>query len=506
MTAPPPIDDDLPGLLRRALTAFEAGDETALDAALDAIGPARASAAPALLGGLALGGAGFALRLAASRGDRPEPGECLEAVVGAFTSLVEAPPGAPEGHERRVAEWLVAGFSLPDDPASVLDVMRAALLVEHGPLSELPEAVLAAMRHERWELALRGLTRTREGLGAGTPRNAYGLGAMVLHRLGRYAEADRWVRDGLGGQQQLLDIGPAQPEAALLARWGRHARPLVTILCTTYNHERYIESAIRGFLAQDCEFPFEILIHDDASTDGTQDVIRRWQQRYPQLIRPVLQTVNQKSRGVHPFELLLARARGDYVATCEGDDFWIHPHKLQHQVSFLMAHPDASCSAHNYYHFIESRLLLRPWTKIGRDFFVSQRQLMATQFLLWLPTLVFRKTFSSLPPERALAAFGDQFLTSWLGTMGRCAYFDSLTAAVRRENEFSTWSPLPDAEKERRRVRTWAAMLRLHERLGNAQAVADLQAKIAASKLDAATQASILAASAPTTTPTLAAA
>jgi hypothetical protein len=185
------------------------------------------------------------------------------------------------------------------------------------------------------------------------------------------------------------------------------------------------------------------------------------------------------------------------VATCEGDDYWVDASKLSRQVGFLMAHPEVSCSAHNYHHFIETSLTVRRWSRLGRDCFISPRQLMATQFLLWLPTLVFRKTFSALPPERALAAFGDQFLTSYLGTMGRCAYFDSLVGAVRRENEFSSWSPLPAREKERRRVKTWVAMLRMHQRLGNEQAVSDLTAKIDASSLDAPAKAALLAASAP---------
>ena len=94
------------------------------------------------------------------------------------------------------------------------------------------------------------------------------------------------------------------------------------------------------------------------------------------------------------------------------------------------------------------------------------------------------------------AAFGDQFLTSYLGTLGRCAYFDTFVGAVRRENEFSSWSPLPEKEKERRRVKTWVAMLRMHERLGNGQAVDDLNTKIHASKLDAPTKAALFEASA----------
>ena len=207
-----------------------------------------------------------------------------------------------------------------------------------------------------------------------------------------------------------------------------------------------------------------------------------------------------------PLETLLARARGGYVATCEGDDYWIAPTKLQRQVAFLRGHADVSCSAHNYYHFVESTLAIKPWRPVRKDFFVSPRQLMAVQFLLWLPTLVFRKSFSTLPPERALAAFGDQFITSYLGTLGRGVYFETMVGAVRRENAFSTWSPLPEAEKERRRVRTWAALVRLHERLGNPQAVDDLMARIHGSALDASTKASILDASSSPTPSTLAAA
>lgn len=488
----PPIDADLPDLLRRLLQQFADGDTPGQTVTLAAIGSPRLLAAPTVVGALCLGGADFALRLVAAVDPAADPAVCSQFVLEALAGLLEAPPDAPADHEHRLAQWLIDGYGLASPAAALLDTVRAEFLITQGPLEELPEAVLAAMRLQQWALAVRGLTRVHEAMGSKTPRNTYGLAAMCLHRLGQFDQADRWALEGLGDKAALLDIPPVRSEHELLRRWGTHAAPVISIICTTYNHERYIESAIRGFLSQDCAYPFEILIHDDASTDRTQDVIRRWQQRYPRLIKPVLQRVNQKSQGIHPFELLLAQARGAYVATCEGDDFWVDPGKLQHQVGFLMKHPDISCSAHNYHHYIETSLTIRTWSKIGRDFFIPQRQLMATQFLIWLPTLVFRKTFSALPPERALAAFGDQFLTSYLGTMGRCAYFDSLVGAVRRENEFSSWSPLPDAEKERRRVRTWAAMRCLQQRMGQQQAVDDLTAKIAASSLDEPTKASIV--------------
>lgn len=480
----PPLDADLGSQLRRLQQALADGDEPVQQALLAARGADGWLSAPTLVAALALGGAGLAMRLVALAAPGLGAEDRQARVVDAFAGTLDAPPGAGD-HERAVAQWLIDGLGLQADAATLLDLMRAEFLIAEGPMTELPEAVLAAVRLEQWALALRGLQRMRDTLGAGTPRNAYGLAAMCLHKLGRFAEADAWVHEGLGEQARLLSIGPVKTETELMRQWGKHRAPVISIICCTYNHERYIDHAIRGFLAQDCPYPFEILIHDDASTDGTARIVREWQARYPNVIRPTLQTVNQFSRGVRPFELLLAQARGEFVATCEGDDFWTDPNKLRKQVGYLKAHPDVSCSAHNYHHFMESSLTVKPWSALGRDFFLSARQLMSVQLVLWLPTLVFRKSFRQLPPERDLAAIGDQFLTSYLGTQGRCAYFETMTAAVRRENEFSLWSPLSKDEKERRRIRTWAALVRLYERTGQAQAVADLQGRIDASKLPA---------------------
>lgn len=345
-------------------------------------------------------------------------------------------------------------------------------------------AAEAAFEAGQWAQALRGFERARDSLQGETPRDVLAMGSMCLHRLKRYHDAESWALEGLGDQRALLAVGEPLTEAQHFARWGGNRVPVVSIVCTTFNHERYIETAIRGFLSQQTSFPFEILIHDDASTDGSQEIITRWQGRYPRIMRTVLQSENQFSRGVRPFELLLAQARGAYVATCEGDDFWIDASKLQRQVSFLHAHPEFSCSAHNYYHYDESALSVTPWLKKPRDRVLSARELMAIKRLLWLPTLVFRKTFSTMPPERALAPIGDQFLTSYLGTFGACMYFDEFLGAVRRENAFSTWSPLGTTEKELVRVKTWMAVSRFHAKAGNHQAVIDVLTKIAASPLD----------------------
>lgn len=505
----PAIDADLPGLLER-LHPQGAADAGAA-AALAAIGPGRAVQPATLVGALCIGGVALATRLVASQYPGASDDEQTATVLDAFEAVLTPPPGAAPDHELHTAQWLVDGFHLPVPAAALLDIVRAGFLIDRGPVEELPVAIQGAMERQQWALALRGLERQRQAEGDKLPRSGYGRGAMCLHMLGRYQEADQWARRGLGDKQAaLIAIPPVHTEAELLAGWARHGRtadePIVSIICTTYNHERYIESTIRGFLSQACEFPFEILIHDDASTDQTQAVIRAWQQRYPSIIKPLLQTVNQKSQGVRPFETMLARARGEFVATCEGDDFWVDAGKLQRQVGFLRDHPDFSCTTHNYHHYVESSLTVKPWRRSVKDFVITPRQLMSARWLLWLPTLVFRKTFSALPPERSLAAFGDQFLTSYLGTQGRGMYFETVFSAVRRENDFSTWSPLPEAEKERRRAKTWLAMVRLHERLGNSHAVEELMAKFNCSSLDAEAKASLLSASTPFQSPTLAAA
>ena len=124
-------------------------------------------------------------------------------------------------------------------------------------------------------------------------------------------------------------------------------KPRVSILCITYNQGKFIRDALDGFLMQKTNFPFEVLIHDDASTDGTADIIREYAKKYPDIIKPVLQTENQWSRGVSISKIFQwPRITGEYVAVNEGDDYWTDPYKLQKQVDFMDAHPDYSVCFH----------------------------------------------------------------------------------------------------------------------------------------------------------------
>lgn len=118
--------------------------------------------------------------------------------------------------------------------------------------------------------------------------------------------------------------------------------PLVSICCITYNHENYIRDAIEGFLMQKTSFPIEIIIHDDASTDNTAQIIKEYEDKYPDLFCNIFQNENQWSKGGGSIyaRFVYPQARGKYIALCEGDDYWTDPLKLQKQVDFLEENPD----------------------------------------------------------------------------------------------------------------------------------------------------------------------
>ena len=124
---------------------------------------------------------------------------------------------------------------------------------------------------------------------------------------------------------------------------------LVTIRCAAYNHGAYIRQTLDGFVKQQTNFRFEALVHDDASTDNTADIIREYANKYPDIIKPFYETENQffKHNGVID-RIFAANTRGKYLAICEGDDFWTDPLKLQKQVDFLESHPDYNLVCHNW--------------------------------------------------------------------------------------------------------------------------------------------------------------
>lgn len=213
----------------------------------------------------------------------------------------------------------------------------------------------------------------------------------------------------------------------------------VSILCTAYNQVDYIEQAIQGFLRQKTTFNFEVLIHDDASMDGTAEIIKKYQQIFPKKIRCIFQQQNQFSKGVSVTKNLFKIARGKYIALCEGDDFWIDDNKLQIQFDFLESHRDYSLCVHSGYNaYADGKLM----TGLFRPFKSNQTVDLIEIMENWLfPTasIFYRKELRDPYdiPFAYGAPCGDYPLVVFLSTKGKVFYFDKTMCVYRRLAKYS---------------------------------------------------------------------
>jgi len=170
---------------------------------------------------------------------------------------------------------------------------------------------------------------------------------------------------------------------------------LVSCICITYNHKDFINKCLDGMLMQETDFPYEIIIYDDCSTDGTREIVKEYAEKYPNKIRTVLPEENQYSKigdivrevFVHPI------VKGKYVALCEGDDFWNDPLKLQLQANFMEKHPEYSVCYHECLIYNTVTRELYPTTKysIDGDFDITTDMFLNSSERLGQPlTMMYR--------------------------------------------------------------------------------------------------------------------
>lgn len=251
-----------------------------------------------------------------------------------------------------------------------------------------------------------------------------------------------------------MEIGNLRTEQEIIQNWrGETTKPAVSIACITYNHEKYIEDAIKGFLIQETDFPFEVLIHDDASTDRTADIIREYEAKYPRLIKPLYQIENQYSKGVRPNPCFnFPRAQGKYIALCEGDDYWTDPKKLQIQYDFLENHAEYVCCYHNAFVFYGTKIVEESKLPINfkRDF--SSIEMMKSDCFILTLSCFFRNCITEFPKEICLVKNGDNFLFSLLGQHGGGKFLKQIRPSAYRVHKGGIWSTKSITEK---RI-TWA--------------------------------------------------
>lgn len=222
---------------------------------------------------------------------------------------------------------------------------------------------------------------------------------------------------------------------------------LVSVACLAFNHEATLAEALGSFVSQKTEFAFEILVNDDASTDGTAEVLREYAERYPGLIRPFYQQKNLFSQGKDPLlEALFPNARGKYVALCEGDDYWTDPTKLQRQADFLESHPEYSACVHNTtVHYCGGEQADELLRRVDGDCDVTLAQIIPGMNGAYHTSSLMAKTaLIANPPDFYFTAyqygFGDYPDALWLALNGPIRFLDRSMSVYRVGSNASSWS------------------------------------------------------------------
>ena len=240
-------------------------------------------------------------------------------------------------------------------------------------------------------------------------------------------------------------------------------KPLVSVLCITYNQEKYIGQALESILCQKTNFPFEVIVHDDASTDSTLNIIRKIESRYPEKLKVIVEEENQYNNlppGGYLDGVMRPFVHGKYIAVCEGDDYWINENKLQKQVDYLKK--NKKCTAVCHQALVVDGINSE---SIGYMGYGDKARNLSVEDLLdfWdIPTasLVYR------------ADIMEEFVTKWtfdtpvgdfpraiyLASKGYIHYLPDMDSVYRYRTPGSYSSSNEDSEKIIERANKWIAM------------------------------------------------
>ena len=231
--------------------------------------------------------------------------------------------------------------------------------------------------------------------------------------------------------------------------------PLVSVCIITYNHEKYIKRCLESVLEQQTSFPFEVVIGEDCSEDNTRDIIRYFEKKHPDIIRPIYH-VRNVGAARNNFEYCFAKIHSRYIAICDGDDYWTDPFKLQKQVDFLEKNQDCVMCFHRVKSIDQDDRILQEQDAMGEPLFYSWKDILHIS----IPTLsaVFRNCIDQLPKEILRAKSGDTFLFGMLSKYGGAADLGFIGAHYRI-HAGGTWSGKSQVDQYRQAIHTRKLML-----------------------------------------------
>ncbi len=248
-------------------------------------------------------------------------------------------------------------------------------------------------------------------------------------------------------------------ESEIIKNWTDEEVPLLSVAVITYNHEHYITETLDGILMQETDYPFEIVIHDDCSTDNTANILEEYAKKYPNLIKLILQKENQYSQGIKIERILFPKLLGKYIAMCEGDDYWIDPYKLQIQLDEMRKIENCQMSFHSAVNRWEDKSKKNKITTRqadGNKLFSLNEIILGGGAFCPTASLVFEKEATdNLPPLFDRAPTADYLLQIFGSLKGGALYIDR-PMSVYRLNSIGSWSSamldIMKKEKEFKRI------------------------------------------------------
>jgi len=219
--------------------------------------------------------------------------------------------------------------------------------------------------------------------------------------------------------------------------------PKVSIVCVTYNQEKYIRQTLEGFIAQKTDFDFKIIVADDCSTDSTPAIIEQYAKAHPGLFEPILR---RKNIGVLAnFVDALRAATGEYIALCEGDDYWTDPKKIQKQAEFLDRNKQFALCFHPVkvvFENHEAKDYISPDPKDGRNF--TTEELLRRNFIQTNSVMYRRQTYKDMPADIMPV---DWYLHLYHAQFGEIGFIDEVMSVYRRHADGVWWESYRDVDK-----------------------------------------------------------
>lgn len=235
-------------------------------------------------------------------------------------------------------------------------------------------------------------------------------------------------------------LTPPLKENDISSLWKYSDKIYISCICITYNHELYIRDTLDSILAQKSEYRFEIIVHDDLSTDSTRNILLEYKNKFPNIIKLILQKENQYSQGKKVIPLAVEKTNGEYICLCEGDDFWVDKNKIQKQIETLKKNKKINICFTDAYKSIENKIIAsKERIKKNITHSIDDVILGGGSFMPTASIMFEKKSFDIIPTWINDVPVGDYFYQILLSIPNGAIYLSEKTI-VYRVNSANSWS------------------------------------------------------------------